>query len=499
MRVGIVADFFPKDNDRDRSRQVCFSGSSCAARTSHSTRHRDTNICLLRLVASCLLLHAPPAQSFLSSFASVHATIPATMNSSPANASPVVVIGGGLAGLVCARVLVDAGLPVTLLESADHVGGRVASDAFDGFIFDRGFAVYLTDYPMGKRFLDLPSLNLHPFEPAARIWFDNAFHTLADPLRRPRDLFSTLASPVATFSDLFKLWRLTRDVRSGSPESLLLRPQTSTIHRLAAFGFSTPFIDRFFKPFYGGIFLESELLSSSRAFDFTFRMFADGSAAIPRLGMRAIPQQLAARLPAHSIRLNTPVRSIAHRLVVAESGESFLARAIVVATDGNTAARLVPDYILPPAFWTGTTCLYFAAPASPVGHATLVLNGSGHGIVNNLAVLTDACPSYSSTGRSLISVSIIGTPSADDQTLFETVRSELRLWFGPQVNNWTPLRAYRIPRSLPAQTPGSSEPIQKNIRIRPGLYACGDYLDSASINGAMSAGLRAAEAVLADA
>lgn len=53
----------------------------------------------------------------------------------------VAVIGAGIAGLVCARILTRAGLVVKVFEASDGVGGRVRTDEVDGFLLDRGFQV----------------------------------------------------------------------------------------------------------------------------------------------------------------------------------------------------------------------------------------------------------------------------------------------------------------------------------------------------------------------
>ena len=61
------------------------------------------------------------------------------------------VIGAGLAGLSAALTLQEAGVEVTLLDSSDRTGGRVASDLIDGFILDRGFQLINMNYPEIKR------------------------------------------------------------------------------------------------------------------------------------------------------------------------------------------------------------------------------------------------------------------------------------------------------------------------------------------------------------
>ena len=63
----------------------------------------------------------------------------------------VIIVGAGLAGLTCARVLAESGAAVTLFEASDGVGGRVRTDTVDGFLLDRGFQVYFTAYPISRR------------------------------------------------------------------------------------------------------------------------------------------------------------------------------------------------------------------------------------------------------------------------------------------------------------------------------------------------------------
>ena len=59
----------------------------------------------------------------------------------------VVIVGAGLAGLVCAQDLTRAGVGCHVLEASDGVGGRVRTDNVNGFLLDRGFQIVLTAYP----------------------------------------------------------------------------------------------------------------------------------------------------------------------------------------------------------------------------------------------------------------------------------------------------------------------------------------------------------------
>jgi protoporphyrinogen oxidase len=225
---------------------------------------------------------------------------------------------------------------------------------------------------------------------------------------------------------------------------------------------------------------------------FVLRMFAEGHAAVPAAGMQAIPEQLAAGLAPGSVRLNAPVVAVEDGAVTLQSGERVAADQIVVATDGTTAARLLPE--LPPTSWRHVTCLYFAAPVSPLGAPVLALNGSGAGVVNNVAVMSDVAPHYAPPGQSLVSVSVLRDSSADEAALAQQVQAELTGWFGTPVRQWRWLRSYRIARALPVRWP-LERPAP--VPVRRGVWAAGDFLTTPSIQGAMEVGERVADAVCA--
>jgi hypothetical protein len=146
----------------------------------------------------------------------------------------------------------------------------------------------------------------------------------------------------------------------------------------------------------------------------------------------------------------------------------------------------------------GVTCLYFDAPAAPVAEPVLVLDGEGRGPVLNLAVMSNVSRLYAPPGRHLVACVVMGTPAAA-APLEADVRRQMTEWFGSAaVDAWRHLRTYRIPWAQFDQSPGRLDPPHRPVRRAPGLYACGDYLENASINGAMAAGRRAAEAIVAD-
>ena len=202
-------------------------------------------------------------------------------------AADVTVIGAGLAGLACAKVLLARGLQVDLVEASDRVGGRVRTDSHQGFLLDRGFQVLPTAYPECRKSLDYKALDLKAFYPGALVWFEGKFHKVADPWRHPADAVASLGNSVGTFADKLRVSGLRDSVRQGTVEGLFERPDQTTLASLEARHFSHSMIDRFFRPFFGGIFLERELRTSSRMFEFVFRMFSEGNTALPVKGIEA--------------------------------------------------------------------------------------------------------------------------------------------------------------------------------------------------------------------
>jgi phytoene dehydrogenase-like protein len=406
----------------------------------------------------------------------------------------VVIIGAGVAGLSCALRLQEQGISCVILEASDAPGGRVRTDSVDGFLLDRGFQVLLTAYPEAQRLLDSNALRLGTFAPGALVRIRGKFHRVSDPFRQPWELPTTLLAPIGSLADKLAIARLRSHVLKGTAGEIWERPETSSLEALRSFGFSPRIIDSFFRPFFGGIFLETELATSSRMLEFVFRMFSQGRAALPAAGMGAIPEQLAGRLPPGTVRTGARVELIGEGRVVLVRGERVAAAAVVIATEAPEAARLLPD--LHPPGSHDTACLYYAAPKAPIPQALLVLNGEGSGPVDNLCVPSAVSPTYAPAGQALISATVVGAADADEKSLEIEVRRHLTSWFGIAVADWRHLRTYRIPLALPARK--SLEPAALPVRRRPGLYLCGDHRETPSLQGAMASGRRAAEAVSED-
>ncbi len=421
-------------------------------------------------------------------------------------AQPVVIVGAGLAGLACARTLRRENVPVMVLEAANKVGGRVRTDRVESeggaYLIDRGFQVYLTAYPEGRRVLRTSELGFRSFVPGAMVRFEGRFWRMADPLQAPWALPDMLRSPLLTARDIPALALLDTRLRWSSEEQCWAAPEQTAEEFLHAAGISARAIERFFRPFFGGVFLDRSLKTSARKFRATYRMFARGRAALPVGGMQAIPDQLAADLGPSGVRTGQVVArinpgSLAACEVVLESGEMVDASVVVVATDGSTAARLVPGRSSPG--WKSTLSISFAAETPPSPEPILYLDGDGTGPANHVAVISNVQPGYAPAGRTLISASVVAPHewSPHDPTLETRVRVQLREWFGASVDGWSHVRTDFIEHALPNEdAPALARPQRPVVTPAAGVFVAGDHVDNASINGALESGRRAAEAVL---
>lgn len=407
----------------------------------------------------------------------------------------IIIVGGGLAGLSCALQLHKAGIAFVLLEAGAALGGRVQTEHRDGYLLDHGFQVLQTAYPEARRQLDLDALQLKTFAPGAMVRYRNRFHTLADPLRCAKHLLPTLSAPVGTLKDRLRILALRRSVKREPPDRLFEEAETTAMDYLKSYGFSNTFIQRFFVPFFGGVFLDPTLSASSRVFRYIFRMFSEGHAALPSLGMGAIPRQLADRLPGDALRTRSSAVRIDGTAVCLESGERLSARCVVIATPAPETRRLLG--VRETRQSHGEFCLYFSMDAAPVQEPFLVLNGDGSGPVNNIAFPSMVCPRYAPTGKSLMSVVVLSGAAPEPSGLTKAVRNQLIQWFGRQAETWHHLKTFHIAHALPDQQPPSFNPFGKIHTPMPGVYVCGEYGGLPGIQWALRSGRMAARAVMA--
>lgn len=402
----------------------------------------------------------------------------------------VVVVGAGLAGLTAADRLTRAGLEVIVIESSDSVGGRVRTDQVGGFLLDRGFQVLNTGYPAARRILDLDALDLREFRRAALLYVDGRRVRIGDPRRELLALPRAATAPIGGLRSKAALAAYA-GATVGLPARLVKsRRDLPAVDHWARRGLRGPAVDRLLRPFFSGVVLEEQLTTSSRFVDLMLRMFARGSSAVPAGGMQQIAEQLASRLPAGSIHLQLPALGVEAREVATDAG-TVAARAVVVATDVDSADELIGGGLERPK-WKGVTTFYHAAALAPLDEPILLLD-TDDSPVNNTVVITAAAPSYAADQRALVATSLVhdGRPPWDEAA----VRSRLAVLYDVSTAEWEHISTYDIPRALPAM------PAPHNFRkpVRHGkVFVCGDHRDTSSIQGALVSGERTALAVLND-
>jgi phytoene dehydrogenase-like protein len=318
---------------------------------------------------------------------------------------------------------------------------------------------------------------------------------LIDPWRTPGSWKEAFQSKFGTLGDNVWIACLRRRLRHSSIEEIFVRPDRPTKEALAAKHFSQQMIQRFFRPFLGGILLDGELKSFSLMYEFVFKMISEGDVAVPVRGMGAIPAQLAEEFPADAVRLNTRVEELHKDELTLAGGEVLRGRTIVVAADGPSAARLIGE--VGPAS-RSVTCFYYAAEEPPVKESLLFLNGDGAGPINNFVVISSLVPSYAPSGKRLLSTTALGTHKLTEAQLSGFFIARMKNWFGKVASTWRFLRGYQLMHAQPQQFPGALEPPQRPVRVRPGVHVCDDHRDNASVQGTMVSGCRATEAAIAD-
>ena len=449
----------------------------------------------------------------------------------------VCIVGGGVSGLTAA-ITSKSGGPrndrVILLESSTSVGGRVQSDVtVDGITLDRGFAVFIEEYPFSKQLLDYDGLKLRKFLPGALVKLSNndRLARVADPLRQPMDIFAALSADIGSLTDKIKVLPLVFHVKMSTIEELFEEPETNTLSALRdRWGFSDDMIDKFFKPFLEGIYLAPLEEQSSRMFSFVFKMFSDGAATLPADGMGTISKQLAAKATSVGvdIRTNNVVSRISKEksgFKIECSGGDIISKSVIVATDGPTARKLLATVdglnglsMEGEQTQRSVGCLYYSFEGkAPVEEPILILNGIGSSRGNELNPVNNVCfPSvvsqdYTPFGTGLCSVTVLKDAMAlfkgRDGDLDLIVRKQISTWFPNHsesiMKKWKLERIYRIENAQPSQLSGP-RPANTNggrpcdsfcgTQLPHGLFVCGDHVATATLNGALESGVNAGNA-----
>ncbi|MFT7331034.1 MAG: protoporphyrinogen oxidase [Roseivirga sp.] len=400
------------------------------------------------------------------------------------------VIGAGVSGLIAARVLEDNGFSPIILETTDRVGGRVKTDIVDGYQLDHGFQVLLTAYPAAQKYLDFKSLDLQKFLPGASIFKNDKQLIIGDPLREPSLLFSTLFSGIGTLSDKLKILKLNMRLKKKTLEAIFSEKEQSTLSYLIGLGFSNEMITDFFTPFFSGIFLEKKLETSSRMFEFVYKMFGEGYAALPKAGIEAIPKQLFQNLKNTTFRFNTKVASIKEGEIVLADTTKLESHFTIVATE---ASNLIPNLKNQHTEWKSCDTLYFETERRVIKKPLIGLIPKNETLINNIFYHTSLPTSIKPT-KELLSVTVLDNQNLSSELLIEQVKNELQK--NCAIDSCKFIKQYNIPMALPKLNDLQYEMLPSETRLTDSLFLAGDTQLNGSLNAAMISGERAALAAI---
>ena len=418
----------------------------------------------------------------------------------------IVIVGAGLTGLVCAKELARRGVrDFLLLEAEEEPGGRVRSQrTAEGFVLDRGFQVLLDSYPAARRHLDIPALEPRYFESGALLHDGGQTWTVAHPLRHPGDVLEGAFGAMFPLVDKARLVALVAELIATPDDWLLAETASerdvSAAHYLWRRGFSPAIIERFFRPFFGGVFLDNKLGTSAALFRYYLKKFATGRALVPARGMGEIPRQLARALPPGALRLGCRVQEI-ERLrdragaVRLDTGERIPCERLLLATEAPAAARLLerPRLAGPPPL--GTTVVYFVTGASLYERAMLVLPAGRARLVRHFVQLTNVAPEYAPPGRHLLAATILDRRGLDDAALAALAAQEITEGFPAGKGSLATLTVVDVRYGQRQQPAGflRDAPAPPVATYLDNVWLVGGQTTACSIQSTMVSGERAAK------
>ncbi|SDS33769.1 Flavin containing amine oxidoreductase [Formosa sp. Hel1_31_208] len=399
------------------------------------------------------------------------------------------IVGAGVSGLIAAKTLEQQGYRPIILEASDRVGGRVKTDCVEGFQLDHGFQVLLDAYPLAKKHLDFQALELQTFRPGAVIFKDSRMQTIGDPIRDLSLLMPTMLANIGNFSDKLKILKLNNALKKKSISSIFSSEETSTLDYLVSKGFSNDIIHNFFKPFFSGIFLEPNLTTSSRMFEFVYKMFGEGHAVLPKSGIEAIPKQLKAQLEHTDFSFNTKIKSVHDDHLVTYEGKRIATHFTIIATEAH---HLVSN-LNTANTWKSCDNLYFKTTSRNITKPLIGLIAEDNALINNIFFHNSLETDQTAYGE-LLSVTVVKTHELDENELIKQVQKDLEMYCN--ISNTTFLKRYKIPMALPELSEMQNDCSPTETQLKPTIYLAGDQLLNGSLNAAMRSGERAAEGLI---
>lgn len=400
------------------------------------------------------------------------------------------IIGAGVSGLIAAQILENFGYHPTIIEASDKVGGRVKSEIVEGYTLDRGFQVLLSSYPAAKKYLEFSKLDLQTLLPGAAIFKDSKQHLIGDPIRSLSFIFPTLLSNIGTLRDKIKILKLNILLKKKTILEIFKEEEKTTLKYLIDFGFSEKIIQNFFNPFFSGIFLEDKLDTSSRMFEFVYKMFGNGNAVIPKNGIQEISNQLKGNLIHTKFLFNSPVKEVFDNKIILKNLEEIKSHITIIATE---ASSLISNLKNQEIEWKSCDTLYFETKKRVIKKPLIGLIADKNRLINNIFYPTSIHHNHKGN-LELLSVTVVKKHNLEDNELIEKVKNELEEYCG--IKNIKFLKHYHINKALPKLSNIEYELSSSETKLKSTIFLAGDQLLNGSLNAAMISGERAAMGVI---
>ena len=419
----------------------------------------------------------------------------------------VVVVGGGMAGLTAACYLARAQMEVTVIEKASYLGGRAATQEFDGFRFNRGgHALYSGgaasriledlgvsyDYGIPKRTFVMQGGKMSSF---------------------PADPLGFLRTNVLNVGDKLALLRLFVALGAAKPRALantsvqgwldhnIRRPQLRRLMTALArtFVYSTAFdivsADLFVEK------LQRALRHPVHYVDGGWRTLADGlRAAAERAGARIV-----SNVQVESVEIsNGHARSVRLR-----DGSFVRASAVVVATSPRDAAKLVDGgenpatgQIVEGLIPARIACLDVALNRLPVPGRPIVQDLDGPRFMSAQSVYSRVAPEGAALINSFkqLDPRYPGDPREDERDLEELLDAAQPGWRGALVKRQYLPRIEAVGALPTAREGGFAGRPGSRVMGLHNIYLAADWVgpEGFLVDASMASARRAAELVLED-
>lgn len=379
-----------------------------------------------------------------------------------------IVVGAGLAGLNCARILQENDYEVVVLEKSDRIGGRVKTDYVDGFQFDHGFQVINPAYTELRSLKLTADLDLRKLPKGFEIVISKKKYLVGDPRFGVEFFPGDLSPKTGSMKEKLAFLRFVLSKPSNGTFSEAMRSSGSFYHQTL-------------KGFLDGVFLaDSNQVSSAVAHEL-LRWFMKGTPGVPARGVAELPRLLADGL---DVRNNCEVNKVDSGHVETNLG-SLDANVVVIATDPNSTQHLLN---LAPVSMNSSWTWYHRVDSIAVQSRYLkVLHRDP--LINSVAI-SNVAPHYAPNGSTLIS-----STALQDLSDKQATEAVARAW-NLSVSDLRLLQRYEIRDSLPFHGPHKS--LKSPQRISAKLFVAGDSYAIPAQQGALKSGRTAAELIIAD-